>query len=866
MKLLKILLFIAFSLISHNVYSQNVLVGQVTDPDGKGLVGITVQVKELNRGAATDSDGFYELKLPEDQQTFRVLYSSISHENQERLVSFFSNKRQTQDIVLTESSQQIGEISVIGNRSRPDAGTMTRLDNIKVEQLPTAGGGGVEALLKTLPSVASNNELSSQYSVRGGNFDENLVYVNDFEVYRPFLVRSGQQEGLSFINSDLVQSIAFSAGAFEPKYGDKLSSVLDIKYKQPQEFEASIGASLLGANAYVGGTSENKLLTYVLGVRQRSNSYLLDALPTEGGYRPLFVDVQSFLTYDLGPEWQWQFIGNYSKNRYEFTPNSGEFQFGEIQNVKRLRIAFEGKERDEYESLMAGTGFVYTPDKQNLILKFLTSGFTTTEEENFDIIGEYYLGEVENDQGSEDFGEVTREFGIGTYHDFARNDLNARIWNISHKGYLDKGKHYFNWGLKYQYEDIQDKLNEWQRIDSTGFSLSSANGVFSTGPNLNEVELFNVLKTEFNLKSHRLMGFVQDSWTFGAKDRAVLTGGFRFNYWTVNKELLFTPRLQLSWKPKQKMKNKEKEVSSETEEEYGKDIKPKKDVSFRLATGMYHQPPFYREMRNLKGEVNTNLRSQKSAHLVGGMDLEFQMWGRPFKFTSEAYYKYMWDLVPYELDNVLIRYFGENRAVGYSAGLEFRLNGEFVKGTESWFSLSLLQTREDIDGDFFTKYFDENGERVPENRTEVIVDSTTTELGFIPRPTDQVLNFAIFFQDNLPNNENFKMNLNLLFGTPLPYSGPRAIEQRNKLRFGAPYVRVDIGFSAQLFELGKKEIPINSWLNRFDSVWAAIEVFNLLDVDNIISYQWLSDFAGLYYAIPNRLTGRRLNARLIMKF
>jgi len=838
------------------------LEGVVSDTKGFPLGGANVSLKNSGTGVITNPDGSYELLLPKSQQRFTIIYSFLGYETVEEIVSFFNTETITLNVSLQSTAVDIVELEIKADR-RSDAGSMTRLSTFQVEQLPTAGAGGVEALIKTLPGVSSNNELSSQYSVRGGNFDENLVYVNDFEIYRPFLVRSGQQEGLSFINSDMVSNISFSAGAFEARYGDKLSSVLDIEYKRPREFEAGVGLSLLGTNAYVGGSNKSRRLSYIVGARHRTNKYLLNSLPTEGGYEPLFVDLQGFLTFDINLNWQWQLIANYSQNRYQFRPNSAIFQFGEIQNVKRLRIAYEGQEKDEYIAAMGGTGFVYTSDEEDLTLKFLASAFTTTEEENFDIIGEYFLGEVESDQGDENFGEVVSEYGIGTYHDYARNELQALIGNIAHKGYYDKGDHFINWGVKYQYEDITDRLNEWQRVDSAGYSLSGGESIFSGGYNPLEVELFSVKKTDFDLQSHRITTFVQDSWDFGEKRNAILTAGARLNYWSVNKELFVVPRVQLSWQPK---------VDSLAEAERfdalerGEPLPPKNQTSYRIAAGMYHQPPFYREMRNFAGKVNTDLKSQKSAHFVAGLDHEFTMWERPFKFTGEAYFKYFWDLVPYDVDNVLIRYYGENNAIGYSTGLDFRLNGEFVPGTESWFSLSILQTREDVLDDFFTQYFNSEGVEVPPSATNQIVDSLTTQRGFIPRPTDQIVNFAIFFQDNLPNNENIKANLNVLFGSPLPYGPPNQARNRNALRFALPYMRVDIGFSAQLFERGKREIPINSWLNGFESLWAAVEVFNLIDAPNIISHSWINDFTGQFYSVPNRLTNRRVNARLIMKF
>ncbi len=863
----KILLtFLLLSLALVNVIAQTnyTLFGKVTGENGKPLSDITVSIPKTTLGVFTEANGNYELLVP-DRKTIKVSFNAIGYKEEIFTLTFYQNRLE-HNVVLKEDVEMIQEIAVSEKRD-VGYGNITRLDIKQVERLPSVTGG-VEALIKTLPGVSSSNELSSQYSVRGGNFDENLIYVNDFEIYRPFLVRSGQQEGLSFINSNLVQGIKFSAGGFEARYGDKLSSVLDIQYKRPKEFEASLEASLLGVSGHIGGRSESRAFSYIIGIRQRSNQYVLNSLKVQGDYKPLFVDFQSFLTYDLNTNWQLQYISNFSRNRYQFAPTTSVDRIGNIATAKQIRAAFEGQERDEYNAFMSGLGGVFTSDDQKLSLKFLSSMFLTNESENFDIIGEYWIGEVETEFSSEDFGNVISEYGIGTYHRWARNDLNAIIANVAHKGFLDKGTHFFNWGVKYQIEDIQDHINEWNRLDSAGFSLSSLDGIFSTGYNDDEVQLFRILKSDFDLQSHRLSGFAQDTWSLDSIN-AKLTGGVRFNYWNINNEFFVTPRFQFAWKPK-RWKGVKDEV---IEKQFANDsiriqeIKRKRDstdLSLRIATGLYYQSPFYREMRNYAGEVNTDLRSQKSAQIVAGMDYEFYWANRPFKFTTEAYYKYYWDLVPYDLDNVLIRYFGENRAVGYATGIDFRLNGEFIPGTESWFSLSLLKTEEDIDNDFFTMYFNEDGDEILPSRDSVAYQRDTMR-GYLSRPTDQLINFAIFLQDNLPNNENFKAHLNLLFGSPLPYGPPNRPRWRNVISTN-PYIRVDLGFSALLYEKGKKEVARTNFLSRFKSVWAAIEVFNLLDNSNVSSYNWINDFAGQYYSVPNRLTSRRVNARLLMKF
>ncbi len=842
---ISIISFIFLFFFTTSIDAQNILYGTITDENGKPLSDVNIAIVNSSIGDFSNKKGKYELNVG-DRKTVNIQYSFVGYENQRELITFFNSRKVEKNISLKPDKNFISQVEVTADKDVKH-NQIIHLDPLQVEKLPSVTGG-IEALIKTLPGVSANNELSSQYSVRGGNFDENLVYVNDFQVYRPFLVRSGQQEGLSFVNSDLVKSIAFSAGGFESKYGDKLSSVLDIKYKKPKKQAGSVAMSLMGINAHLEGIGKNKNLTYILGVRQRRNSYLLNSLSTTGNYNPLFIDFQSFLTYNLTSNWQMQLISNYSKNRYQFQPEEQIERIGSIVSTKQIRTAFEGQERDTYDSFMGGLGGVYTSNNQKMTLKFLSSIYNTQEIESFDIIGEYFIGEVESDLGKEEFGNVVRESGIGTYHDYARNKLEATIANVAHKGFLEKDQHYINWGVKYQFEDIQDKINEWQRVDSAGFSIGSDNGIFSSGYNDSVVELFSVLKSNFNLKSHRFSGFLQDTYSFGKNENMSLTGGLRFNYWNVNNEFFVTPRFQFAWKPK--LKDTEKNRY--------------RDLTLRASTGLYYQSPFYREMRNFQGEVNTDLKSQKSAHLIGALDYEFRWGERPFKFTAEAFYKQMWDLVPYDLDNVLIRYYGENAAKGFSTGLDMRINGEFVNGTQSWFSLSFLNTKELLDNDDYTLYFNKDSLQTYPGRDSIAYE-VQESLGYVRRPTNQAANFSIFFQDNLPNNENIKGNLNFVFGTPLPFGPPNQLWNRNKLNTPI-YFRVDIGFSALLFERGKKEIAETSLMNKFESVWFAIEVFNLIDRQNTVSYNWINDFNGIYYPVPNRLTSRRLNARLIVKF
>ena len=683
------------------------------------------------------------------------------------------------------------------------------------------------------------------------------MYVNDIEIYRPFLVRSGEQEGLSFVNSDMVSSILFSAGGFDAKYGDKMSSVLDIKYRKPRGFAGSASMSMLGGALHLEGVSENYRLSYQLGIRQKSNQYLLNSLNTKGDYNPSFTDVQTLFIYDITDKWEIDLLANYSRNRYNTIPLTRETEFGTVNEALRLTIFFDGQEIDKYETYMGAISNVYRPNS-DITLKLITSAFRTFESEAFDIQGQYWLDELEKDIGKDDFGEVKFNRGIGTYLTHARNDLDAFVYNAEHKGYLSNGSAshttgkslYLLWGIKYQHESINDRLSEWNMLDSAGFSLPHpADSVGYTIPALQPAQIIEVqdlLKTKINIRSNRYSGYLQNNWTWSSKDTTELTftSGIRANYWDLNKQMLVSPRVSFSIKPNWK-----------------------NDVIFRAATGYYYQPPFYRELRDLNGKINYNLKAQKSIHFVLGSDYNFKAWNRPFKFVSEIYYKHLENLVPYEIDNVRIRYYAENSANGYATGIDLKINGEFVKGIESWASLSVMKTEEDIEGDFYYEYYNAEGVKIIPGFTfdQQAVDSTRFEPGFIPRPTDQRVNFSLVFQDYLPRFPNYKMHLNLVFGSRLPFGPPTFERFKDTLRI-PPYRRVDIGFSALLFDKNKREETPKRLLKHLNTIWASLEVFNLLGINNTISYLWIKDVTNRQYAIPNYLTARLLNVKLIVKF
>ncbi|NVO03133.1 MAG: TonB-dependent receptor, partial [Bacteroidetes bacterium] len=665
--------------------------------------------------------------------------------------------------------------------------------------------------------------------------DENLVYVNDIEIYRPFLVRSGEQEGLSFLNSDLVSGISFSAGGFEAKYGDKMSSVLDIQYRKPKEFAGSISGSLLGVSGHLEGVAKKMPLTFLIGVRQKSNQYLLKSLETKGDYKPSFTDIQGLFSYDFSEKFTVSFLGNYARNKYLMVPQTRETDFGTLNEALRLTIYFDGQEVDKFDTYMGAFSANYAPNiKTNL--KFIASAFRSLESETYDIQGQYWLDQLENDMGNDQFGQVAFNMGVGTFLNHARNYLDALVYSAEHKGTKSVKKSFISWGAKYQHESISDKMSEWQMTDSAGYTLPyNPSG---------DLILQEVVKSVNSLESNRYSGYLQNVWTLdGDSSGFSIRTGIRANYWDVNKQLLLSPRATIAYRPNLT-----------------------KDVLFRFSTGYYYQPPFYRELRDLNGNLNRDLKAQETIHFVLGSDWSFKAWGRPFKYIAEVYYKYMDNLVPYEIDNVRIRYYAKNNAKGYATGIDMKVNGEFVNGIESWASLSIMQTQEDIKDDFYYDYFNKSGEQIIPGYTfdNIATDSIRHEPGYIPRPTDQRVTFSLFFQDYLPKLPSFKMHLNLVFGSGLPFGPPGYDRYKDILRIPA-YRRVDIGFSYML-KSEEKKLQQSNPFHYLKSIWLSLEVFNLLQTNNTVSYIWIKDVTNRQYAVPNYLTSRQLNLRLITHF
>ena len=843
LKIKKILITLSILLVAIMAIAQEkaIIYGRISDEAGKVVEYANVAVIGYAGGVATDSDGRFELSVPATTELTLVI-SFIGYEKQMFRLFLKPGQRHELSVMMKFSAEQLPDIEIVDKQIRHT--NLQRLDPKVATEIPTLAGG-VEDIIKTLPGVSSNNELSSQYSVRGGNFDENLVYVNGIEIYRPFLIRSGQQEGLSFINPALVSSILFSAGGFESKYGDKMSSVLDIQYKKPTAFGGSFQLSMLGAEAHVEGVSKNQKFSYLTGIRYKSNSYILKSLETEGDYKPNFADVQALFSYRISPKVALSLLGNYARNSYKVIPSSRQTEFGTVQEAYRLNIYFEGQELDRFENYMGALSLDYYP-QDHLKLQFITSAFQTRESETFDILGEYYIGKLENQIGEEQFGEVVEAQGVGAFLDHARNYLLASVYNVEHKGYLDLSKHYLQWGIRYQHEIIQDELNEWELVDSAGYTIPEP--PFTVGkpyPVYNpQLELFSAYQTDTSFHSNRFTAFVQNTWNFHlGKANAYLIAGVRGSYWDVNKQFLFSPRATLSIKPNWN-----------------------KDILFRLSVGYYQQPPFYRELRDLQGRINPNVRAQKSIHFVVGSDWDFRAWGRPFKFVTEAYYKILDDLVPYIVDNVRIRYYGDNLSKGYAYGLDLKVNGEFIKGVDSWVSLSFLKTMEDIKGDYYWEYYNEGGELIIPGYTEdqTATDSTQIFPGYIPRPTDQRVHFALFFQDYIPRNPTWKMHIKLIFGSSLPFGPPNSPKYEHIYRI-APYRRVDIGFSKELIG-GYSSFGPKNPLKYIRSAWISLEIFNLFQIHNTISYIWVKDKNGREYAVPNYLTPRLFNLRLAVNF
>ncbi len=787
------------------------LEGKVIDPENHPLEMVNVSINGTTIGVVTNKNG--EFVLPNiSAKKIKLVFSSVGFEKVEREVDLIKNPFITQ--VMKPDLQKIEEIVVEGRTERNN-NTVTIQQKL-TERLPTLSGG-VETLIKTMPGVSTNNELSSQYSVRGGNYDENLVYVNGIEIIRPFLVKSGEHEGLSFINSDMVSTIGFSAGGFDASYGDKMSSVLDITYRKPSLTSASAEVGALGASASFEGSALKGKFSHITGIRYKNTSYLLGTLDKKGEYNPSFADVQTFLNYQVTPKLSFGFLGNYSGNSFQFVPETQTTRFGTLTQPYEFVVYFEGREHDKFENYLGSLAADYHPN-DHLSLKFQASSFYSLEKESYDILGQYYLSDL--NRQSQTNADSSMLIGVGSYLDHARNTLEARFKGLEHSGSFSIKNHQVRWGLKYLHEQIADHVNEWEMRDSVGYSLPSQDG---------KLELYRSLSGLNNLTSNRFSAYLQDNLTVGlGKGELSVTGGVRMQYWDYNNQTIVSPRITGSWK--------EKSVKGKT---------------FRFAWGLYQQMPFFKELKNPQAKLVAGVKAQRSIHYLLGYDQNFISDMRPFRFTAELWYKSLDKLIPYQINNLNISYLPDQQSTGYAAGIDFKINGEFVPGLQSWASLSLMKTEEDIIGDFY--YSD---------RTNV--NSAKVYPGYIPRPTDQRVNFSLFFQDFFPGYPTVKMNLTLFYGSRLPFGPPQGERYMDIFRM-PPYRRVDVGFSKILIDSQKASFSKKKTFGIKDA-WIGFELFNMFDINNTISYYWISDIQNNMHAVPNYLTGRRINLKISVRF
>lgn len=783
-------------------YAQVKIFGKVIDAEEQPIEFATVRIAGTAVGATTGLDGSYSLSVAESD-TIEIIFTCIGYkEHKQKLISPSGNVNVNAKLFKTTRELEAIEVT----EYKKQTGGMQTLDAGQLKVGPNASGNAVEGLLTTIAGVSSKDEMSSQYSVRGGSYDENSVYINGIEVYRPQLISSGQQEGLSIINPSLVGSIEFSTGGFSAEYGDKMSSVLDITYRQPESFEGNVAASLMGVEAAIGQSTGK--FSQLHGIRYKRNTTLLSSLETKGEYDPSFFDYQTNLRLKLNDQWNISFLGNIAMNNYKFTPKTRSTSFGTSQNVKEFTVYFDGKERDRFETYFGALELNYDVNKSTGFT-LLASGFLTNELVAYDISGEYWLDEAGTNDGENSVGG---EIGVGKYLEHSRNRFQAGVFTLGLKGHTSLNRHNLQYGLEYRNQQIYDRTSEWEQRDSAGYSL----------PNIdNKLEMIYNLTSKHDLTTNKLSWYAQDTYRLLVNAGLfTFNGGLRMSYWDFNNEFLVSPRISIGYIP-----------------EFNNSL------SFRLSGGLYYQSPFYKEFRETKtdengnsyAELNRDIKSQRSIQLILGGDYTFRALDRPFKITAEAYYKKLDDIIPYELDNLKIVYSGRNEADGFIAGIDFKFFGQFVPGTDSWFSFSLMKTQENL-----------NGVKVP-------------------RPTDQRYSFGVFFNDYFPKFPKLKFSLKGIISDGFPMTPPQV--SRDVSYFRAPaYKRLDIGFQYQLVGGEKDGVrPYNFW-RHFKSIWIGVDVFNLFDFSNVSSYYWVTDVNNIQYAVPNYLTRRQFNVNLSVAF
>ena len=885
---MKNLFFILLVLMPFLGLTQNATIkGMLVDELGIRVVDANIVVEGTEIKSFTDKNGKFDFFVPANTPV-TLVFSHITYKKKK--LTYLLSEGQVKVIYPVFKYRVLPEFTVTTKRTDE---TIETLINIKGVEIPSIGN--FESRLGSEMGVTMNNELSSGYNVRGGNFEENLIYVNGIEIYRPFLASSGQQEGLSFINSNMVEDIQFSAGGFQARYGDKLSSVLDVTYKKPTETGGSVTLSMLGANLHFEGISENFLWTHVTAARFQSNRYVFGALDTKGEYQPLFGDLQTYLTYTPSEHWEHSFLGNFALNRYQVVPQNRETSFGSINQALRFTVFFDGSELTQYQTFTGAFSSKYTPN-DSTELKFIASAFNTYQEEIFDVEGQYFLDELERDPGKENFGDVAFNLGVGGFLRHARNTLDATVTTIAHKGVRRNGNKTLQWGGKAQYDIINDNLKEWDFTDSTGFIAPRPSD--SVGYRDSSTQAYqnlgfnNVVRAKNRVATGRLSGYIQNTWrnnsktsyhlakTIQLKDTLITidttlsgyksliyTAGVRANFWTFNNEVIVSPRLSLKYRPLLYHISDSGEIT-------------RRNLALRVATGVYQQPAFYREYRRLDGSLNQNIQAQRSIHLILGADYIFNKWGRDFKLTSEVYVKYMDRVIPYDVDNVRIRYSANNDATAYSTGIDLKLNGRFIEDLESWGTISVMQTRVNLGNDVYHTYLNSDGDTIIPGFTNnsVAVDSLAYYPGFLPRPTDQRVSFGLFFQDKMPKTWNtekvkwdkFKINLSFIYNTGFSYLKKSQLTdpayQNNSFIPRTPrYLRVDAGFIKDFISEDYKAKE-GSRFQNIEQFSISLEVFNLLGIDNTVSYNFVQATNGRQYAIPNRLTSRVINIKLIAIF
>ena len=791
-KLLNIILLFLCLLYAGNAMGQSfTLQGKVSDQDGNPIELASIMVASQGKITMSNLKGEFSMQL-QSEDSVKVRFSMLGYKSKVRVLRRPQGKQTLQIQLSSDNEMQ----EVVVQAKVQQHGTTEEIKVEATKRNPSVSGNVVEEILQTQAGVSTHSELSSQYNVRGGTFDENSVYINNVEVYRPFLVRSGQQEGLSVINADLVESVGFSTGGFEAKYGDKMSSALDITYKRPKRTEGSITASMLGANGYLGIAT--KKLTWTNGLRYKTNKYLLGSLETKGEYNPSFLDYQTYLSWQPSKRWQVDFIGNISENNYNFEPRDRETKFGTLKNVKSFKVYFDGKEKDLFRTFFGSLSITnhLTPRTD---ISLIASAFSTKEQQRYDIQGQYWLTQT----------ETSENLGVGTYMQHSRDYLKANVRSLKLMMQQRAGNHRIEGALTYKIEKIEENSAEYEYRDSAGYNIPH------TGETLN---MIYSMRARNNLDAKRIEAYLQDTWNFKSNDSVPtlyrLNYGVRYAHWDFNGESIVSPRASLNITPGWN-----------------------RNLSFRVAAGLYYQAPFYKELRDttmINGVtyalLNKKIRSQRSIHALASMSYRFSMMNRPFKFTAEAYYKAISRLIPYSVDNVKVTYYGDNETSGHAAGLDLKLFGEFVPGADSWLTLSVMNTSMKL-----------NGKNVP-------------------LPTDQRFALNLFFTDYFPGSTRWRMSLKLAYADGLPFSAPH--QELTSTPFRAPaYKRTDIGMSYRLFDNQD-----GSRSSIFRNVWLGLDCLNLFGINNVNSYYWITDISGQQYAVPNYLTGRQINAKISVEF